>query len=162
MAARALEYAFHEAAKLTEGEQESLAEWILEIVEDYREHLDNPNREVLMSPKLIGMISRARRDFAAGRTESMEDFLASISTCRDEVLDCARELVDRRGIETFTIQDIVDCMQENGTRYAENTIRTHVSSVMCANAPKNHTNKTDDLERVAHGLYRLKNRDFTE
>ena len=52
-----------------------------------------------------------------------------------------------------TINDIV---LNQGTEHEESTIRTHVCSVMCANAPTNHMTTYDDLERVSHGRYRLR------
>ncbi len=42
-----------------------------------------------------------------------------------------------------------------GTRYAESTIRTMITSHMCLNAPDNAATTYDDLERVDRGTYRL-------
>lgn len=39
--------------------------------------------------------------------------------------------------------------------YAETTVRTQITSIMCANAPVNHMNHSNDLERVDRGRYRL-------
>ena len=39
--------------------------------------------------------------------------------------------------------------------YAESTIRTHVTSRMCGNAPDNHAVTYDDLVRIDAGRYRL-------
>ncbi len=60
-----------------------------------------------------------------------------------------------QGKEVFTVQEVVEMMQAQGTQYAESTIRTHITSVMCANAPKNHATTFGDFTRVAHGIYRL-------
>jgi len=46
-------------------------------------------------------------------------------------------------------------MWRSGSRYKESTIRTHVTSRMCRNAPKYHATKYDDFERVDYGTYRL-------
>nr|MBA3533121.1 hypothetical protein [Ardenticatenales bacterium] len=59
-------------------------------------------------------------------------------TCRDEILSCIREITATTGQEEVTIPQVIDCMRSRGTRYPESTIRTHIASSMCANAPKNH------------------------
>jgi len=76
--------------------------------------------------------------------------------CRDEVLVCAASLAGATTQGTFTIKDMINCMKSKGTLYAESTIRTHVSSRMCGDAPDNHEVSYDDLERVGHGMYRLR------
>ncbi len=76
-------------------------------------------------------------------------------SCRDEILICARKLFHQSGRDVFHISDILDEMNRLGTIYPESTIRTHVTSRMCANAPKNHPHKYNDLIRVARGKYKL-------
>lgn len=76
-------------------------------------------------------------------------------TCRDEVLACAEAVVRRTGTNRFTIGDILDCMRARETQYKDSTIRTHVTSLMCINAPQHHEMKYRDFERVGRGLYRL-------
>ena len=76
-------------------------------------------------------------------------------TCRDEILICANRIVAERGSNDFTIDDILTCMRAHGTAYTESTIRTHITSRMCRNAPKHHGTTYDDLERVDRGVYRL-------
>ncbi|MGI8856802.1 MAG: DUF7669 domain-containing protein [Thermomicrobiales bacterium] len=56
-------------------------------------------------------------------------------SCRDEVLVCAKDAVHRTGKEEFTIQNILECMKQKGSRYKESTIRTHITSRLCSNAP---------------------------
>ena len=70
-------------------------------------------------------------------------------TARDEILEALGALG-----ETFTPDDVIREMRRRGSRYAESTVRTHVVSRMCVNAPDNHAKTFDDLERVADGLYR--------
>jgi len=77
-------------------------------------------------------------------------------TCRDEILACANRIVQQKGINEFSLREIIDCMEAAGTKYKESTIRTHVTSRMCANAPKHHATKFNDFERISHGIYRLK------
>jgi hypothetical protein len=79
------------------------------------------------------------------------------TTCRDEVLKAARNLAVL-GDGTFTPDDIVRELARRGTPYALSTIRTHVTSRMCAKAPGHHGVTYADLVRVGPALYRLKNR----
>ncbi len=79
-------------------------------------------------------------------------------TCRDEILDCAKEIADRRGTNEFTIAEIIECMERKGTKYPKSTIRTHISSRMCGNAPDHHAVTYDDLERTERGTYHLKHK----
>jgi hypothetical protein len=76
-------------------------------------------------------------------------------TARDEVLAAVRALATRSKDGTFSVKDVVRYMRSRDTAYAESTIRTHVVSRMCANAPSNHGVTYDDLIRVADGTYRL-------
>lgn len=76
-------------------------------------------------------------------------------TCRDEILVCVENLIKKTGSNKFFLEDVIKCMMENGTQYQESTIRTHVSSRMCRNAPQHHQVKYEDLERIGHGKYQL-------
>ena len=76
-------------------------------------------------------------------------------TCRDEVLACANNIVQRKGKNEFSLGEILAYMKSTGTKYKESTIRTHVTARMCSNAPKHHASKYHDFERISHGLYRL-------
>jgi hypothetical protein len=78
-------------------------------------------------------------------------------SCRDEILECARKIIAGRGRNEFTITDILDCMRRHGTKYPDSTIRTHIVSRLCANAPDNHAVTYRDLERTDRGTYRLRN-----
>lgn len=71
-------------------------------------------------------------------------------TARDEILAGVRRLPN----ETFTITDVLREME--GTSYSERTIRTHITSRMCADAPDHHGTTYDDLERLGHDRYRLR------
>ena len=77
-------------------------------------------------------------------------------SCRDEILDCARHIIRNKGHNRFTVVEIVNCMQARATDNAESTIRTHVVSRMCANAPAHHAVTYDDFERISHGTYRIR------
>jgi len=67
-------------------------------------------------------------------------------------------LTARSADGSFSVQDVVQHLNKQGSKYAESTIRTHVTSRMCADAPDNHATTYDDLTRLDHGRYRLKRR----
>ena len=75
-------------------------------------------------------------------------------TCRDAVLDAFRRLQARSHRTEFDLAEIVAEVRSTSS-FAESTVRTHVSSRLCANAPNNHAVVHDDLERVRRGVYRL-------
>jgi hypothetical protein len=75
-------------------------------------------------------------------------------TCREAVLEAVRAVVGEKDHNEFTTQEIVDRLQSTGTSFAESTIRTHVTSRCCRNAPKNHAVKYADFERIKPGIYR--------
>lgn len=75
-------------------------------------------------------------------------------TCRDEILEVAVELARASSTGEFTLEDVVEHMNRRGTRYAEQTIRTHVTSRLCANAPDHHAVTYDDFIRTDKGTYR--------
>jgi hypothetical protein len=75
---------------------------------------------------------------------------------RREILDAARAVLTRSGGHTFTVAEIIAEMNRRGTGYAESTVRTMVTSHMCANAPDHAGTTYDDFERVDHGRYRFR------
>lgn len=77
------------------------------------------------------------------------------SNCRDEILECAGIVMSKSGLDYFSVPEIIECMAERGSQYAESTIRTHIVSRMCANAPDHHAVTYRDLERTERGVYRL-------
>jgi hypothetical protein len=76
-------------------------------------------------------------------------------TCREEILEAIAALTRRTGSEVFSVRDVVDEMKSRGTSYAEATIRTHVTSRMCGNAPDHHGVVYSDLRRLDRGTYKL-------
>ena len=78
-------------------------------------------------------------------------------TAREQILAVLDEFL-RDPTETFTVQDVVNALDRRGTELTESTIRTHVTSRMCADAPDNHGTTYNDLERVGRGTYRLRTR----
>ncbi len=49
----------------------------------------------------------------------------------------------------------LDCMRKKDTQYKDSTIKTHITSRLCANAPNHHGATYNDLERTDRGTYRL-------
>jgi hypothetical protein len=52
------------------------------------------------------------------------------------------------------LAEIVAEVKEAAARYGDSTIRTHVGSRMCGNAPDHHAVVYNDLVRVGTGEYR--------
>lgn len=75
-------------------------------------------------------------------------------TCRDEVLAALTRLELRDGRQVFRLVEIMAEVKAAGTRYRDSTIRTHLGSRMCGNAPDHHAVVYNDLVRVATGEYR--------
>jgi hypothetical protein len=78
-------------------------------------------------------------------------------TAREQILE-AVGYITRGGRQTFTIAEVITELERRGSQLARSTIRTHIASRMCANAPDHHGTTYDDFERVDHGEYRLLSR----
>jgi hypothetical protein len=76
-------------------------------------------------------------------------------TCRDELLAAASAVCTRSGTDTFTLAVILEEMRARKSTYRESTIRTHVTSRMCKNAPVHHAKTYPDFESLGGGVYRL-------
>ena len=70
----------------------------------------------------------------------------------DEVLTAARRLSRERGAWTFTAEEVVRALPHLN----ENSVRTHIVSRCCVNAPKNHPHKWDYFTRVRRGVYEIR------
>ncbi len=75
-------------------------------------------------------------------------------TARDQILAAIRRIAGPG--DTFTISEVLAELRARGSDLADSTIRTHISSRMCGNAPDHHGTTYDDLERVDRGVYRLR------
>ena len=73
------------------------------------------------------------------------------SPVQKQVLDAARRLTNN-GKKPFTLPEIVAALPVLN----EGTVRTHVSSRCCVNAPDNHQHRWPYFYRVRRGLYRLR------
>jgi hypothetical protein len=69
----------------------------------------------------------------------------------DEILAAARALCADRRSPRFALDAIV----ANLPHLNEGTVRTHVASRCCVNAPKNHPHKWDYFRRVGRGTYEI-------
>lgn len=76
------------------------------------------------------------------------------TNARQEILDAIDALLTRSGANSVTVDDVLYEMRRRRTTYAESTIRTMMTSHMCANAPDHAAVTYKDLERVGRGLYR--------
>jgi hypothetical protein len=76
-------------------------------------------------------------------------------TCREEILDVLEVLSTRRPDGTFHVNEVLEAMQARGSTYKTSTIKGHVISKMCKDAPRYHATQYPDLERVAVNTYRL-------
>jgi len=79
----------------------------------------------------------------------------SNSTCREEILHAVNLIVNSKGKNEFTVHEVIRYMFENNTVYKESTIKTHINSKCCINAPNHHGTLYNDFKRVEPGLYRL-------
>jgi len=77
------------------------------------------------------------------------------STCREELLKTVKFIITKKGKNEFTVKEVLQEMHKNNTIYKESTIRTHIVSKCCINAPSNHNVVFNDFERISYGLYRL-------
>lgn len=83
------------------------------------------------------------------------ELIVKVSTCRDEIISAVRTITQQKGDNCFTIGEILDFLKQRNSIYSESTIRTHITSKLCANAPDHHSVVYDDLERIGRGKYKL-------
>ena len=72
-------------------------------------------------------------------------------TIHKEVLMTARRICRERGEKTFRVVDVVQSLPH----LKENSVRTHIVSRCCVNAPKNHPHKWPYFRRLARGVYEI-------
>jgi predicted RNase H-like HicB family nuclease len=69
----------------------------------------------------------------------------------EEVLEVANRLACRRSDWSFTPLEVVQALPSLN----ENSVRTHIVSRCCLNAPKNHLHKWDYFRRIERGRYQV-------
>lgn len=76
-------------------------------------------------------------------------------TCHEQVLAAAKAIVLRKGVNHFTIKEVVEQMTHVGSHCAKATITNHVASRCCINAPGHRSKKCSYFERIGWGEYRI-------
>jgi hypothetical protein len=74
---------------------------------------------------------------------------------RREIVAAARAVVAATGRDEFTMPQVIAEMRRHGTGYAEATIRTMISSHLCAQAAGDGVAGYTDITRIGRGVYRL-------
>jgi hypothetical protein len=77
-----------------------------------------------------------------------------VATCREEILAVLPDVTRASPDGTFSPDDVVRALANRGSRFSEATVRTHVTSRMCANSPDHHGSVTQDLQRLERARYR--------
>jgi len=69
----------------------------------------------------------------------------------EEVLSTARRICRERGERTFRVSDVVHALPHLN----QSSVRTHIVSRCCVNAPKNHPHKWPYFRRLSRGKYEI-------
>lgn len=77
-------------------------------------------------------------------------------------MDAMVALERRSKKSLFGLSEIVSEVMQRGSNYEISTIRTEITSRMCAQAPKNHGVVYADLDRVNRGMYALRHSKLIE
>ncbi|MBB5375442.1 hypothetical protein HNQ07_000886 [Deinococcus metalli] len=77
-------------------------------------------------------------------------------TCRDDILAAIPVLIQARDDQTFSAVEVAKFMRARGTPYKELSIRRMVTYDMCAPEPDLTGRRTQELERVERGRYRVR------
>lgn len=77
------------------------------------------------------------------------------TSAREAVLAAARSVAASSADGTFSPGEVVAECRRLRCGYADATIRTHVTAVMCVDAPQHHARVYADFERAAAGRYRF-------
>jgi alkylated DNA nucleotide flippase Atl1 len=128
-----------EAIRRLEGENVEV------LADDWRGRFAHPRHYIDSDILIDRMHNKATMDQDAANDVSAVAHARSASrgqmtatTAHEEIREVAHELASRSEDGEFTLAEILQAMKTRGSRYAESTIRTHVTSRMCANAPDHH------------------------
>jgi hypothetical protein len=77
-------------------------------------------------------------------------------SARAEILEVIQSLMLRSGRSEVAVREVVDEMRRSGSRYTESTVRTMMTSHMCAQVHGPNIGTYDDLDRIDRGKYRLR------
>lgn len=75
--------------------------------------------------------------------------------CHHKVLEAVKSIVESKGFNEFTPQEVIEYLREQHTIYADSTIRTHIVSRCCVNAPQHHAVRYEYFERIGRASYRI-------
>lgn len=76
-------------------------------------------------------------------------------TCREQALAAARAVVQDKGLNEFTIGEVLERMLLAGSRCTKATVTNLVASRCCVNAPGHGAKKYAHFERIRWGKYRI-------
>jgi hypothetical protein len=76
--------------------------------------------------------------------------------CHEQVLAAANDIIARKGVNEFTPDEVVQELNRARSKCSDSTIRTHVVSRCCGNAPNHHAVVYDYFARIGPGLYRVR------
>jgi hypothetical protein len=79
-----------------------------------------------------------------------------IMGAREDIFLGVESLLNRKGVNEFSIKEVLTELENLGVPFTESTVRTHIASRLCDNSPKNHEVRYPDFERISRGKYRLK------
>ena len=77
-------------------------------------------------------------------------------TAHEEIREVAHALASKATDGEFTLAEVLATMKARGSHYAESTIRTHVTSRMCVNAPHHHAVVYQDFWCIDRGSGRYR------
>lgn len=69
----------------------------------------------------------------------------------EQVLEVANQIASRRADGSFGVEEVVRAL----SHLNESSVRTHIVSRCCVNAPKNHPHKWPYFRRISRGKYQL-------
>jgi hypothetical protein len=77
------------------------------------------------------------------------------SPCHEQVLAAAKAIVQSKGVNEFTVHEVLDYMLRAGSRCAKGTVINLLASRCCINAPGHGAKRYAYFERIALGKYRI-------
>ena len=75
--------------------------------------------------------------------------------CHEEVLEAAISIIKTKGVNEFTPSEVIQYLKKQNTTYKESSIRTHIISRCCINAPPHFAKRYEYFECIGHGLYKV-------
>lgn len=111
--------------------------------------------QVDASPASSQVAPLERRE-VSGSTSATDGQVKATGGARAEIITAIQAVGARSGRKDATVQEVVDQLRRVGSSYAESTIRTMMTSHMCAQTHGPNIGSYDDLDRVDRGTYRLR------